>query len=160
MKHLPEAWFLAAIAARTAIVLVALVGGARLFGKRDVGELHLVDVAMVLLLGNAVQNAITTGSGQLWVGLVSAGVLLLMDRALGIMVVAEPWLERKLAGEPTVIVVHGRMDRAAMRRENVDEEEVLAAARHQGLPDLSRVRLAVLEDDGSISVVPEDDDEL
>ncbi len=157
--NLPEPLFLAAIAIRSAIVLIALVLGIRIFGNRDVGGMNLIDVVMVLLLGNAVQNALTASSGQLWVGIVSAGVLLVIDRAMGILFVASPWLERKLSGEPVVLVAHGRLLLRNMRRAEIYEDELMAAVRDQGLPDLSRVRLAVLEDNGSISIVPEEGDD-
>ena len=153
---LPLPLFLPAIAVRTAIVLVALVAGIRVFGRRDVGNLNLLDLALVLLLGNAIQNAITTGSGQLAVGLVSAGTLLLLDRFSGILIARQPWLERSLFGDPVVVVSHGRPDGRAMRREGVTEDDIMAAARDLGLQDMSEIRLAVLEDDGSISVIPEE----
>ncbi|HEX9116372.1 MAG TPA: DUF421 domain-containing protein, partial [Anaerolineae bacterium] len=96
MNDLPLPWFLAAIAVRTLIVLVVLVVGLRLAGRRDVGGLNVIDLVLVLLLGNAIQNAITTGSGRLAVGLVSAGVLLLADQLLGGLFVRRPWLEQRL----------------------------------------------------------------
>jgi uncharacterized membrane protein YcaP (DUF421 family) len=137
---------------------VALVVGIRIFGKRDIGDINLVDVVMVLLLGNAVQNAITVGSGKLAVGLVSAGVLLVADRLIGILYVRNPWLEMRMLGGPTILYDHGKLFRLAMQREGVTEEDLLAAARGAGFPDLSKVRLAVLEDNGTISIVPVEDE--
>ncbi len=154
--ELPLPLLLLAVAVRAIIILSALVLGIRSFGRRDVGGLNLIDLVMVLLIGNAVQNALTYGSGHLAVGIVSAGTLLVLDRALGILFVRRPWLERKLFGEPTVLVTDGRFDDRALRRESVSEDEVLAAAREQGLAKLSDVRLAVLEPDGTISIIPRD----
>jgi uncharacterized membrane protein YcaP (DUF421 family) len=155
--NLPIPWFLAAIGVRSVIVLVALVAGIRIFGKRNVGGLTLIDLVMVLLLGNAVQNAMTNGSGHIGVGLVSAGALLVIDRFMGLLFVRRPWIERKLFGEPTVILTNGRPDARALHREGVDRDELMLAVRQQGLRDLSQVKLAVLEADGSISVIPKDD---
>jgi len=157
--NLPLPWFLAAIGVRSVIVLVALVAGIRIFGKRDVGGLTLIDLVMVLLLGNAVQNALTIGSGHLGVGLVSAGVLLVLDRLMGFLFVRRPWIEKKLLGEPTVIGVNGRLDERTMRREGVERDDVLTAVREMGLSELSQIRLAVLEPDGTISVIPREDEE-
>ncbi len=153
---LPQPLFLSAIAVRTAIILLILVFAIRVFGKRDVGGMNLVDLVLVLLLGNAIQNALTSGSGELGVGLVSAAVLLIADRLMGILFVRRPWLERELFGGPTIVASHGKLDTAAMKQEDVSEDEILTAARAIGVQDLSGVRLAVLEDDGSISVVPEE----
>ncbi len=150
----PVPFFLSTIAARTAIVVLALLAGVRLFGKRQVGGMNIYDLVLVLLLANAVQNAMTQGSGMLGVGIVSAGVLLLLDRFLGVVFVKRPTLEARLVGTPTVIIRDGQLERAHMRREGVTEEEVLAALRGYGVSDPSEVRLAVLEADGSLSVVP------
>ncbi len=152
--HTPLPWSLVPIVARTAVVVFALVAGLRIVGRRDLGGLNMIDLVMVLLLGNAVQNAITSGSGALAVGLVSAATLLIIDQVLGIVFVREPWLEGRLFGDPVVLASNGRLDPWALRREGIDEDEVLTAAREQGVADLSQVRLAVLEDDGTISIIP------
>jgi uncharacterized membrane protein YcaP (DUF421 family) len=153
---LPLPLLLSSVAVRTVIILFALVLGIRIFGKRDLGGMNLVDLLLVLLLGNAVQNALTYGSGELAVGIVSAGVLLVADRLMGTLFVRQPWLERTLLGGPTIVVHRGHLDRWAMRREGVTEDQVLAAVRAMGLEGLNQVRLAVLEQDGSISIVPEE----
>lgn len=154
---LPLPLLLPAVAIRTLIVLLALIVGIRIFGKRDLGGMNLLDLLLVLLLGNAVQNAMTFGGGSLWVGLVSAGALLVADRLLGILFVRQPWVERTLLGGPTIIAHHGRLDTWAMRREGISPHEVMTAVRGMGLERLNQVRLAVLEQDGSISIVPEDE---
>lgn len=155
--NLPLPLLLPAVAVRTLIVLLALIVGIRFFGRRDLGGMNLVDLLLVMLLGNAVQNAMTYGSGSVWVGLVSAGALLVADRLLGILFVRQPWVERALLGGPTIIAHHGRLDTWAMRREGLSQDEVMTALRAMGLERLSQVRLAVLEQDGSISIVPEDE---
>ncbi len=154
---LPLPLYLSGIAARTLIILAALVIGIRIFGKRNLGGLNLLDIVVVALLGNAVQNALTQGSGALPVAFVSAGILLLADRFLGELFSAQPAFERKLYGEPRVLIANGVLDQRAMEEEGIDEDEVTAAARETGLHDLSQVRAAVLEDDGTISIVPKDD---
>ncbi len=155
--NLPVPLFLSTVAVRTVIILLALVVGIRIFGKRDVGEMNLLDVLLVALLGNAVQNALTYGSGQLAVGLVSAGTLLLVDRIVGTLFVKRPDLELKLVGEPEIIFADGVLDRRVMEREGVSEEELLTAVRAIGLERLTQVRLAVLEDDGTISIIPKNE---
>jgi uncharacterized membrane protein YcaP (DUF421 family) len=148
-------WLLTTIAARTAIVLVALVIGIRLFGRRQLGGMNVYDLVLVLALANAVQNAMTEGSGEVGVGLVSAGTLLILGRALAAAFVRRPALESQVVvGAPTIIASDGQLDPVAMRHEGVSEAEVLAAVREYGLSGLSDVKLAVLEVDGSLSVVP------
>lgn len=146
--------FLAAVAVRTAIVLVVLAVGLRITGRRQAGELNLHDLLLVLILANAVQNAMTRGDGRLSVALVSSGTLIVLGLLFARLQSQHPSLEEWGEGAPTVIVEDGRAIRRNMRREGVTEEDLLAAVRDQGVADLAGVKLAVLENNGSISVVP------
>lgn len=149
-----ELWFLSTIAARTIVVFVALFIGLRVFGRRDVGGMNVFDLALVLLLANAVQNAMTNGSGLLAQGIVSAGILLLADRFFGIVFIQNPSLERIFVGAPVILAKDGRIEWANLRHLGITEDEIRVAMRAYGLTDLADVRLAVLEADGSISIVP------
>jgi len=142
---------------RTAVVMAALVVGLRVVGKRQTGEMNIYDLAMVMLVANAVQNAMTAGKGNLSVGLASAGTLLLVGFALSMIFVRVPKLERLVAGTPTVLVSNGHVMEGHMRRENVTMNQLLAAARIHEVTDILKIRLAVLEIDGDISIVTENE---
>ncbi len=155
--NLPPVLFVLSAAARTAVVVLALILIVRVFGSRDVGEMNLVDIIAILLVGNAVQNAMTYGSGSLEVGIASAMVLLLLDRGIGIVINRFPKLEKAMFGEPIVIYDNGVLNRSVMQRQGVEYEELMTAVREQGLNDLEHVRLAVLEDNGEISIIPKEE---
>jgi uncharacterized membrane protein YcaP (DUF421 family) len=148
--------FYTTIAARTAIVLLALLVGIRLFGKHELAGMTVFDLVVVLALANAVQNAMTKGGGALAIGIVSAGTLLAIDRLFGLVFTRRPSLESSFIGTPVVVVQNGRFERRNMEREGVTTDEVMAAVRSYGFATLRPVKLAVLEVDGSISVVPAD----
>ena len=145
---------LAAVAVRTLIVLVATVAGVRLFGRRQMGGLDVQDLLVVLLMANAVQNAMTQARGGLLVGVVSAGALIGATWLLGRLFAARPRLEERLMGAPVLLVRDGELLKRSFRREGITEAEVMAAIREYGLADPRDVRVAVLEMDGSITVVP------
>jgi uncharacterized membrane protein YcaP (DUF421 family) len=147
-------WNLSIIAARTAIVLFALVLGVRVFGKREMGGMSAFDLVLVLALANAVQNAMTQGSGFLLVGLVAGGTLVVVNRLFGSIFVRVPSLEAKVTGGPVVIVRDGQLERDRLQREGITPEEVMGAIRGFGLANLAEVKLVVLESDGSLSVIP------
>ena len=65
-----------------------------------------------------------------------------------------PWLRRAVEGSPAVLIHDGQFITEQLRREHVDIEEVLMALREHGIADPAEVRFAILETDGSISVVP------
>jgi len=156
LPNLPAFLLLVSVAVRGMIVIIILIVAVRLLGKRDVGGLNIIDIIAILLVGNAVQNTLTYGSGRLDIGLVSSAVLLLTEAAIVVLVARHPNLERDVIGQPTVIFSDGYMDRRAMKEQGIEEDELLEAVRAMGLNDLSQVHLAVLEENGSISVIPKE----
>lgn len=154
----PDPASLAATAIRTTIVLLVLIVGIRVSGKRRIGELNLYDLLLVLLVANGVQNAMTSADAHLTVSLVVASTLLLIGWLCAKAMSRWPTLERRLLGTPTVIVRDGHLIQHNMKREGVTEEEVMASVRDQGLDDVSDVELAVMELDGFLSVVPKQHD--
>jgi uncharacterized membrane protein YcaP (DUF421 family) len=143
------------IAGKTAVIYVLVVVGMRLLGTRELGRLNAYDIVLVVV-ANAVQNALVGGDNTLGGGLVSALTLLLMNWLVTWLLDRVPWLERHVVGEPVVLVSDGQAQGERMRREGVTRDELMAALREHGVTTLGEVRLAVLEVDGDISVVPRD----
>jgi uncharacterized membrane protein YcaP (DUF421 family) len=142
------------IAAKTAAVYVFLVVGLRVFGKRELGQLSLYDLVLVIILGNAVQNAMINNDNTLGGGVVAATVLLVLNWVLNRFVLRSRRAEHLLVGEPVLVVHDGKPIQDRMAREGITMDELMAALREHGLDGLSDVHLAVLESDGTISVVP------
>jgi uncharacterized membrane protein YcaP (DUF421 family) len=147
-------YFLSLLAARTVIIVVVLIAGLRLFGKKQMGQMNVYDLVMIMAVANAVQNAMTAGAGDLTVGFVCAGTLLAIGRILTAVFSRLPRLEQRLVGNPTLIIEQGRLMRDNMRREMLTEDDVMAALRQHGLCDPDEAAMAVLEVDGSLSIVP------
>lgn len=148
--------FLLAIAARTAIVAICLTIGLRVLGKRQLAQINVYDLALIMALANAVQNAMTHGSGNLSVGFVSAGTLLIFGWLMARLFVRSNRLYEHIVGTPTLMISDGELIPDNMRREHITEEQVMTALRQHGLTDPADVKLAVLEVDGSLSVVPQE----
>ena len=146
--------FLASIATRTVIVMVFLAVGLRLLGKRQIGQMNLFDLALIMLVANAVQNAMTNGNGNLSVGIVSSTALLIAGRTLTAFLLRNPKLEKHVIGSPTILINEGEFVKDHMKREHVTEEQVMAAMRSHSICELDEVAMAVLEIDGTISIVP------
>jgi uncharacterized membrane protein YcaP (DUF421 family) len=142
------------IALRSAIVYLAILFGLRLFGKRQLGQMSVGDLVMILLIANAVQNAMVGLDVSLEGGLTAALVLLVMNFVVVRLLGRTPLGERLLEGGPTLLVKDGQILADGMRREGVVREEVEMAIREHGIPDASGVRAAYLEPDGTISVIP------
>jgi uncharacterized membrane protein YcaP (DUF421 family) len=87
-------------------------------------------------------------------GVVAATTLLLLNTIVARLELRWPRLRRLVEGSPTLLVLHGEVIADHLRREGLDEETLMAALREHGVTDLDQVEIAVLEIDGSISVVP------
>ncbi len=96
----PDPMGLLIIAGKTTAVYLFLVLGLRLLGKRELGQMTVYDLVLLIVLANGVQNAMTGGKGDLWVGLVCAGTLLFLGRLLVTVFLRLPRLEQAVCGTP------------------------------------------------------------
>jgi uncharacterized membrane protein YcaP (DUF421 family) len=147
-------YFLSLIAARTAVVFVAVAFGLRALGKSQIGQFTIYDLAMIMALANAVQNAMTSGAGDLSVGIVCASMLLILGRVTTVLFLKWPKMEAGMCGTPRVLVTDGELDEGNMQREAISQEQLEAAMREHGLNSIADAKLAVLEVDGTLSIVP------
>jgi uncharacterized membrane protein YcaP (DUF421 family) len=143
------------IIARTLAIYLVILAGLRLSGKREIGQMTVFDLVVLLLIANAVQNAMVGPDTSLLGGILAALVLLGVNAAVARLRLTSPGLRRLVEGSPTLLVLHGEVVLEHMRREGIDQESLLAALREHGVSDINEVEMAVLEIDGSISVVPQ-----
>jgi uncharacterized membrane protein YcaP (DUF421 family) len=142
------------IALRTAAIYLVILVGLRLAGKREIGQMTVFDLVVLLLLANAVQNAMVGPDTSLTCGILAALVLLALNAVVARLRLRWPRLRRMIEGSPTLLVLHGEVITEHMRREGLDQETLEAALREHGVANLGDVEMAVLEIDGSISMVP------
>lgn len=142
------------VVARTAIVYFALLIGLRLAGKRELGQMTTFDLIVILVVANAVQNAMVGSNVSLTAGIVAAATLLGVNAIVWRLGRRFPALEERLRGTPTLLVHEGKPLREHLDREGIDREDLLQALREHGVDDLEKVKEAVLEVDGTISVIP------
>jgi uncharacterized membrane protein YcaP (DUF421 family) len=145
---------LAGIVIRTLAVYFVLLAGLRLAGKRELGQLSVFDLVVILVIANAVQNAMVGPDTSLTGGLVAAITLLIANSLVGTFVARVPWLETRVRGTPSVLINDGQMIEPTLRAEGLTAEEVIMAIREHGIEHVPEVKIAVLEVDGTISVVP------
>ena len=142
------------VAIRTAIIYVVLIVGLRLAGKREVGQLSIFDLIVLLVIADAVQNSMVGQNTTLLGGIVAALTLITLDTTLDQVSLRFPRVRKLLEGEPRELIRDGMVHEDALRREGIDDAKLAAILRSQGVLSASEVRLAVLETNGSISVIP------
>jgi len=145
------------IVARTAIVYLVLLAMLRITGKRQVGQLTPFDLLLLLLLANAVQNAMTGPDTSVPGGLIAAGTLFAVNLVVAWVTRRNRGAARLVEGTPTLLIRHGEMLRENLTHEGITEEDLLRALREHGVERPNLVRSAILEVDGTISVMREDE---
>lgn len=129
----------------------------RLSGKRQIGQMTPFDLVLLLLISNAVQNAMTGPDTTVVGGMIAAATLVVMNLFTSKTVLRSKLFRRWLQGNPTILINHGHLITAHLQQENISQDELLQALREHGVARVEDVRLAVLEVDGSISVVKQED---
>lgn len=142
---------------RTAFVYTFLLVALRLRGKRELGQLNPFDLVLILVLSNAVQNAMVGTDTSLTGGIVAALVLLGINWLLSYVGERNATFEQMLEGMPTPLVHNGELLMPHLLHEGLTETDVEEALREHGIADLGHCQSAVLEVDGSISVISCDD---
>jgi uncharacterized membrane protein YcaP (DUF421 family) len=140
-------------AAKTLIVVVVLLIGFRLTGKRELAQFNVYDLAMIMALSNAVQNAMTGGLGNLPIGLATSSTVVLAAWAISRVLARRSTLEARVLGSPVLLVNDGHVLEDRLRHQHVSPDELNEACRERGMDSPRDARLVVLEVDGSISVV-------
>ena len=145
------------VALRTSIVYLALLVGLRLTGTRQLGQMSTFDLVLLLIIANAVQNAMVGPDTSLAGGLVAAGVLIGWHRLIDWWRVRSRGVSKLLAGEGIMLIHDGKILQEHLERAGITHDELRQALREHGVGSVQDVMLAVLEPDGAISVVRYDD---
>jgi uncharacterized membrane protein YcaP (DUF421 family) len=140
---------------RSVAVYLFIIIAIRLFGKHELTQLSVIDLVLILLISNSVQNAMVGPDTSLLGGLIAAGSLFVVNFALRNLLYRSPRLNSALQGHPRMLVYHGHMVEKNLREMKVSKEELESAVREHGVATIEDVDLAVLEIDGTISVLSE-----
>ncbi|HVU25509.1 MAG TPA: YetF domain-containing protein [Opitutus sp.] len=127
----------------------------RAFGKRSLAQITTFDFVMLLIISETTQQALLGDDFSLTNCFLLVLTLVLLDTGLLVAKRRWPWFDRVTEGTPLVVLEHGRPLTERMRRARVDVADILAAARElQGLERLDQIRYAVLEKNGTITIIP------
>ena len=138
---------------RSVVVYGFLLVLLRLTGKRQVGQLAPFDLVLLLVLSNAVQNSMNGGDNSLIGGLISAVTLVLLNALLGFVTYRSKRFEDLIEGQPLVLIHNGKLYSKVMQQAKLTHHELDSALRRAGCSCVEDVHTAVLENNGSISVV-------
>ena len=137
----------------TLVIYLFIVIAIRLFGKKELAQLSVVDMVFILLISNAVQNAMVGPDSTLSGGLVAATTLFVMNYALKYLQYRFPKFGKIVEGDAIMLVYKGKMLQSHLKRAKISETELMEAVREHGVATVKEVDLAILEVDGNISVL-------
>lgn len=144
------------VAVRSLIVYLFMIIGLRVFGKNQLSQLNAGDVILLLLISNAVQNAMVGNNTSLQTGLIAALVLFIANFALKKLMFKNAKLKSMVEDNYKILVHDGKPNNEVLRQCEITPDELLETIREHGVDSIDKVKLAVLEVDGNISVVSMD----
>lgn len=143
---------------RPLLVYVALLFVFRLLSKRDLAQATLFDFFIILLISNVVQNAMIGEDNSVLGAIVGALVLVILASLLNRVTARSKRARVLLEGDPLLLIARGSIQNDTMEAANISRNDLLSAVRKQGISRLADVGFAILELDGTISVIRRDDD--
>ena len=137
---------------RGLVVYIFLIVLLRLTGKRQIGQLSPFDLVLLLILSNAVQNSMNAGDNSLVGGLISATTLVAVNYLVGFVAFKSKKLEAIIEGRPQVIIHQGKLFEDVMNEAKLTRQELDSTLRQSGYFAIKDIKLAILENNGSVTV--------
>ncbi|QBO58682.1 DUF421 domain-containing protein [Chryseobacterium salivictor] len=141
------------VALRSLAVYLFMFAAIRVFGKNQLSQLNAGDIVLLLLISNAVQNAMVGSNVSLEGGLVAALVLFVANFIVKKIIFKNPKIKSLVESDPIILIKDGVVDNLKMKEQEVSFDELEEAVREHGIEKIIDVKLAVLEVDGNISVI-------
>lgn len=137
----------------TLVIYLFIVVAIRLFGKKELAQLSVVDMVFILLISNAVQNAMVGPDSTLSGGLVAASTLFIMNYIFKYLQYKFPKFGKVVEEDAIMLVYKGKVIEKHLEKARITQDELMEAIREHGVPTVKEVDLAILEVDGNISVL-------
>ena len=139
---------------KTAFFYLLLVTFLRLAGKREIGNLSATDLVAFILVSEAAIISVADDAIPFLVGLAPVLVIGVLEVVTAYGSLKSHWLHTVLEGGPTVVVAHGKIDEAQLRRVRFNLGNLLAELRSHNVAKVEDVEYAILESTGKMSIIP------
>ena len=145
------------VVVRSLCVYLFMMVAIRLFGKNQLSQVNAGDVVLLLLISNAVQNAMVGQDTSLQGGLIAALVLFAANFIVKRLMFTNPSFKTFMEADPVILIKDGKVDEKALDDVKINIDELEEAIREHGVDGIKNVKLSILEVDGNISVISEDE---
>lgn len=141
---------------RSSVAFLFILLVTRIVGRRELSTMEPFDLILMVVIGDLIQQGVTQNDQSVTGMLIVISVFTLFTAGTAWMNFRFPRLRPTLEGEPVVLVENGQPIERNMKRERMTLSELEAEARLQQVATVEEIRLAVLERNGQISVIPKD----
>ncbi|MGB8649053.1 MAG: YetF domain-containing protein [Mycobacteriales bacterium] len=144
---------------RAAVIYLFLFLVMRVLGKKELGQMSAFELVLLLAIGDLVQQGVTQEDYSVTGAMLAIGTFACLILLGSFVSYRFPRTRHVLEGRPVVVIEHGRLREDVMRLERVTDSEVREALREQGIDDLAKVRVGLLEADGKFAFLTGSDHE-
>jgi len=143
---------------RAAAMYVALMILFKIAGRRSLAELTTFDFVLLMIIGEATQQALLGDDFSLTNSIVVIVTLIALDVGFSLLKRRSSIVSRLIDGEPTILVENGKILQERLRHARLIEADLMEAARSsQGIETVEEIKFAILERNGKISVIRRED---
>jgi uncharacterized membrane protein YcaP (DUF421 family) len=146
------------IAGRTLFLYAVILIIFRLMGKREIGELSVLDLVVFIMIAELAVLAIEEPGAPLLNSVLPMGILLLVQIGLAFLSLSHSKIRKVLDGKPSIIIKKGKIDERAMREQRYNFDDLLTQLRLKDISNIADVEYAILETTGQLSVIKKDPD--
>ncbi len=148
------------IITRTVISYVLIIVIFRFMGKREIGELSILDLVVFIMLGDIAVIAIEKHDKPFFHIILPMLILLFLQVVLSFISLKSSKFRKILDGTPSIIINNGKIDEKIMRKQRYNFDDLLTQLREQGIIDVNEVQFAILETTGKLSVMKKEEDKI
>jgi uncharacterized membrane protein YcaP (DUF421 family) len=142
---------------RALAMYLALMVLFKIAGRRSLAELTTFDFVLLMIIGEATQQALLGDDFSLTNAFLVIITLIAIDVGFSLLKQRSSWISRLIDGEPTIIVENGKLLHRRLRHARLIEADVMEAARSsQGIETIDQIKFAIIERNGKISVIRQD----
>ncbi|MFQ3542657.1 DUF421 domain-containing protein [Halobacillus rhizosphaerae] len=143
---------------RTILTYLLILLIFRIMGKREIGELSVMDLVVFIMLAEIAVFLIEKPKSSIWEALVPMLVLLIIQWGSAYASLKIPWFRSWFDGKPSVLIKHGKIDEGEMRKQRYNFNDLLLQLREHGIQQVNDVAYAILEPSGKLSIFEKNND--
>lgn len=138
---------------RTLFLYAVILAIFRIMGKREIGELSILDLVVFIMIGEMAVIAIEKTDAPLFHTVLPMILLMITQIVLALLSLKSKRFRQLVDGKPSIIINRGKIDEHAMRKQRYNFDDLMTQLREQGIRSVTDVEFAILESSGSLSVI-------